>query len=397
MWTIALLTLFLPAQNAPEDLEKRRDRLAARLEELRGLKFKAPLKVREGARREYAAFALENAKKVYGSDLGAAEKGLKALQLVPARVKLELALTLHAGFSVKVFARDGELIFIDRGVGDDLVLNKMALGLVDQHFSPKVGDTYDAQMAFAALRMGDAEVSKHLLWHSGKIPDEFRKKLAQETETWEKSDSKLASAVAPRLFIRTGDFSWRRGAVFAHAVFADGGKDALDRAYKRPPVSTEQVLHPEKYLRGEKPVEIDLAEADAYLAERGYKRVYRTVLGELGTALILETHFSKEELAGASEGWGGDTFAVYEKEGAPALVVWATEWDADRDAAEFHAEILKISLKVMPDEPHLFAIPVRKKSAVAFAVNVPKDLRDGLFEAVWKGKRSGGREGSYGD
>ena len=40
-----------------DDLEKRRDALVPKLEELRGLKFKSPLAIREGTRRDYAALS----------------------------------------------------------------------------------------------------------------------------------------------------------------------------------------------------------------------------------------------------------------------------------------------------------------------------------------------------
>ena len=66
---IVLALLWLVAQ----DNEKRRDELASKLESLRGLKFKAPLVLREGTRREYAAYVLDNARRVYGADLSSAE------------------------------------------------------------------------------------------------------------------------------------------------------------------------------------------------------------------------------------------------------------------------------------------------------------------------------------
>src|SRR6185503_17622608 len=227
----------------PQDLEQKRDALAARLETLRGLKFKTPLKLREGTRREYALYVLENAKRVYGSDLAAAEKGLKALGLIPPKLRLEVALTAQAGFGTKVFCTGGEVLLLDPMAGDEWILNKMDLGLVDQHYAPPAGaDCFDAQMAWAALRMGDAEVVKHQIWTSGKISDETVKKVADETVAWEKGESKLASAVVPRLFVRTADFTWRRGAVFALAQHLRGG---LDKAYAQVPESTEQILHPE--------------------------------------------------------------------------------------------------------------------------------------------------------
>jgi hypothetical protein len=383
--TAAVLLLALTLQ---QDLERRRDELSSKLEMLRGLSFKSPLVLREGTRREYAAYVLDNAKRVYGTDLSAAEKGLKALGLLPPKLRLDVAITAQAGFGAKVFCTGGEVILIDPKAGDEWVLNKMALGLVDQCFAPPAAATYDAQMAWAALRMGDAEVVKHLIWTSGKITGDTVKKVSQETVAWEKGDSKLASAVAPRLFVRTADFTWRRGAVFALTQYTLG---KLDQAYGRPPASTEQVIHPEKYLADEKPILIETDAAQEFLAAHGYKPVYRTVLGELGVALVLETHFPQEDLSSVSEGWGGDTFAVFEKEGTAPLVLWLTEWDSEEDAVEFQAQAFRLMKRVVAPDSDVGAPVLRKKTSVVFAINVPKDLQDGLLDAAGKCKRSPGR------
>src|SRR3954467_1489480 len=189
----AVLALVRPP---PEDLERRRDELAGRLETLRGLKFKTPLALREGTRREYAAYVLENARRVYGAALPAAEKGLKALGLLPPKLRLDVAITAQAGIGAKVYYSGGEVVLLDPKAGDEWILNKMDLGLVDQHYAAPAASTYDAQMAWSALRMGDAEVVKHLIWTSGKITEETVRKAADEASAWEKGDSKLASAVA---------------------------------------------------------------------------------------------------------------------------------------------------------------------------------------------------------
>lgn len=381
-----------------DGLAERGEKLAARLEELRGLKFKTPLKLREGTRTDYARYVLENAKGVYGDDLLAAGSGLKSLGLIPKVLRLDLALTAHAGFGVKVFCHGEELVLLDPKAGDDWVLNKMALGLVDQHFAPKVPPTYDARMAFAALRMGDAEMVKILVLYQGKAPDGIAARLAGEARDWETSGSKLAGAVVPRVLLRTADFPWRRGAVLALALHAKGGFAEIDRAYARPPASTEQALHPEKYLADERPWEIDPAPVAAALAAAGWKEAFRTGLGELGTAAVLETHFGKEDLAAASAGGAGDALLVAEKEGQPALVAWLTEWDAESDAEEFLSEARRLAAKLTPAEGGLSAGAWRKKNAVVFACNVPRELRDGLLEAAWTSpRRRAGADSRLGD
>lgn len=385
--TAALLLLLLPQ----EDLAKRRDALAARLEELRGLAFKSPLAIREGSRKEYAGFVLDSARRVYGEDLGAAEKGFKALGLLPSKIRLDIALTAQAGLGVKAWCSNGELLLLDRAADGEWLISKMDLGLIDQHFSPAAAATFDGRMALAALRMGDAEVAKLLFRHSGKLPAELPRQIAEETLTWEREGSKLASAVVPRLFVRAADFPWRRGAAFALALHASGGRAALDKAFASPPVSTRQVLHPDAYAKGVSPAEIDLGGVLDGLKAKGYVPAYRTVLGEFGCALVLETHFPREDVSAASEGWSGDSFAVLEKEGALPLVVWATEWETEQDAIEFQALGLKIGLKLVPADPNVMAPVLRRKSSVAFLLNVPKDLQDALLDSVWASRRKKGK------
>ena len=114
-------------------------------------------------------------------------------------------------------------------------------------------------------------------------------------------------------------------------------------------------------------------------------------VGELGVALVLETHFPREDLTAVSEGWGGDLFAVFEKEGAPPMVVWLTEWDGEEDAIEFQAQAFRLMKRVLPPDSELAAPAMRKKTGVVFGVNVPKELQSDLLDAVWKCKRTPGR------
>src|SRR4029453_2654492 len=114
--TAAVLMLALLVAQDPE---KRREELITRLESLRGLKFKATLALREGTRKEYAVYVLENAKRVYGADLSSAEKGLKALGLIPPKLRLEVALTAQAGLGAKVFCSGGEVVLLDPKAGDE--------------------------------------------------------------------------------------------------------------------------------------------------------------------------------------------------------------------------------------------------------------------------------------
>jgi hypothetical protein len=100
----------------------------------------------------------------------------------------------------------------------------------------------------------------------------------------------------------------------------------------RMPVSTEQVLHPDRYQRGDAPVELRFSSGPA--------PVYEDLLGEL-EARVLEA-----ELTGGSAesevplGWGGDRYRVYRTLGGQALV-WFAVWDEPRHADRFATRIAR--------------------------------------------------------
>jgi hypothetical protein len=114
------------------------------------------------------------------------------------------------------------------------------------------------------------------------------------------------------------------GREFARAVFARGGWDALRQAWVRPPASTEQVLHPEKYFAGEGP----RAPSLPYTPPSG-RLINEGVLGEMLTRTLLG-----EGSDAAAAGWGGDLFRVFDVSGR-TLLVWASGWDTVADVREF--------------------------------------------------------------
>jgi hypothetical protein len=113
---------------------------------------------------------------------------------------------------------------------------------------------------------------------------------------------------------RLADPSWRND------VFLD------------PPVSTEQILHPEKYLANERPAEIPALE----VSTTDYPHVARDVIGEFGVRLLLGATLDPARVQQAAAGWNGDRIVVGEDEPATRHVLrWVTRWDSAADAEEF--------------------------------------------------------------
>lgn len=97
----------------------------------------------------------------------------------------------------------------------------------------------------------------------------------------------------------------------------------------RMPRSTEQIMHPERYERGDMPVNLRFADS--------VPGSYEDVLGEFDIRLLMQ------ELTGRKSsdtplplGWGGDRFRLDEGNGGPALV-WISVWDEPRHRDWFQA------------------------------------------------------------
>lgn len=129
-------------------------------------------------------------------------------------------------------------------------------------------------------------------------------------------------------------FSYLQGALFCMDVKKAGGQALVDRAFTQdPPRSTEQILHPEKW-HGKREDPVEIRWPDLGTALPGYRKVAEGQLGELGVQILLrQGGVETRTAAQAAAGWGGDRFALYEKEGRRVLA-WITEWDSKADARE---------------------------------------------------------------
>jgi hypothetical protein len=122
------------------------------------------------------------------------------------------------------------------------------------------------------------------------------------------------------------------GMRLASLIYEKGGFDLLNRKLRDLPRSTEQVLHPEKYLeRLDEPVEVHLdVGALGGVAIESEGRV-----GELFIRTLFESVLSPGQGAEAAAGWGGDSYAVWVDRKGRYHLTWKTIWDTRNDAQEF--------------------------------------------------------------
>ncbi|MEM6991275.1 MAG: hypothetical protein AAF721_12275 [Myxococcota bacterium] len=119
--------------------------------------------------------------------------------------------------------------------------------------------------------------------------------------------------------------------------YQEHGWENVAVAVRKPPDSTEQLLHPEK-IGVDYPAHVGLPRwpTDAGLATL----VHDDVIGELTIhRLLRERGVPEPEAQLASVGWDGDRLNVFAIESGARVTIWRSVWDRDLDARQFAAAV----------------------------------------------------------
>ncbi len=208
--------------------------------------------------------------------------------------------------------------------------------LQDQHYDLesyndiRLDGTSDQSLAVTALIEGDATLAQidFVLGDIG-LARQFLEEIESEDISTEQLDN------APPIVAETLIFPYEHGQVFAQVLYDEGGWNLIDDAYANPPTTTEQILHPEKYLDGEAGILIETPDLEGILGDN-WRTIDEDTWGEFQISILLADggELSEEQVTTASEGWGGDAYAAVTSVAGEAIL-WETEWDSADDADEF--------------------------------------------------------------
>ncbi|MCB2209478.1 hypothetical protein KQH62_01175 [bacterium] len=189
--------------------------------------------------------------------------------------------------------------------------------------------------AIQALVEGDASTLE-LLWFQNYATRQDYEDLMQ---TFEEYESPILDS-APPFMASDLYFPYEKGQAFVQMLYDDGGFDRVDEAFDNLPVSTEQILHPERYP-DDRPIPVSLPDLTDTLGA-GWSLYDQNVMGEWYTYLILnqayeaDLRLSESFASTAAEGWGGDAYAFYiNDETGEVVYVLDSVWDTSDDALEF--------------------------------------------------------------
>ncbi len=338
---------------------------------IRKLPMKHPIQPRFMTRsqlKDYIVAELE--KEVSDEEMKRMDRALKVFGFVPASMNVEELLinlyTEQIGGFYNARTKEMFLILEDpvkRTIltrwfkGDEFntaeqrttLSHEMTHALADQHFDLSALDNAtrhneDMAMAVAALVEGEATLVMMSEMLKGEATSELLVQIepARMDATFQILNVTMSifggrtMRTAPSIFRRTLVFPYHKGIVFVLHLTNRNGWDAINQAFRDPPLSTEQILHPEKYW-GERdvPTGIELPELAEQLGD-AWTSLGSDTLGELQMSILFERHSTGDA---AAAGWDGDRYEVYERADGQLGLTWFTTWDSPQDAAEFADQV----------------------------------------------------------
>jgi hypothetical protein len=323
------------------------EEVKAQVAAIRGLAWKGTLPVRILTREQLGqrlrALTADDRLK-HGDETATDEAVLKLLGLIAKEVDFAKSLdNLLAGGVLAYYDDEAKEIFVGGSPTGPLepatratLAHELTHALTDQHFDfggriKKLDDEGRSEeaIAFVALREGDAELVAEL-WSQKHLSESERRQAAAG---WTAEAG--AYIKAPPYLLASVLFPYQDGLRFVEGRYKAGGFAEVDNAYRKPPTSTEHILHPETYSSGQAPITPLLPDL---AAATGCGKVDDGTLGEFDMSQVLVRQLSTTESRRAAAGWNGDSFTVVRCGTALGL---ADRWQTDDpDAARRLADAL---------------------------------------------------------
>lgn len=225
------------------------------------------------------------------------------------------------------------------------LVHELAHALADQHhnlgkYMREGSPDDDGSTARQAVMEGQASWLSwaYLFWSRtgrGEIPEDRLSAIEDSAG----ADGPVYTS-AP-LYIRESlVFPYNQGIRFVDAVFRKVGRASFDEVFDHPPVSTQQILHPDAYFNKVTPATTDAPNLDAALGKqpaRQYRVLAEGVLGEFDVSALLR-QYNNNAPSGAMEAahFRGGSYRLYEnKHDKRPVLTCITDWESPEAASIF--------------------------------------------------------------
>jgi hypothetical protein len=361
----------LPADSKPgtdADFIAAADEVLAQMSQITGLKLLAPLKKSLRSREEIRAYVI----KQMDEDKNPAERyadlrSAQAFGLLPKGFDLD-------SFMINVLTEQVEGLYDPKTrefyiadwspLADQrmVMAHELTHALEDQHFQIEswikaARPNEDAELARDAVLEGSAMAAMvdYLMLGTGRslkdLPEFDPSALIGDLDTTPTLQK------APPFLKDVLIFPYFSGLTFSAAVMRNTGWAAVPGVFEKPPVSTQQILHPALYRAGKIPGAVALPRLDKLLGDN-WSKLDENTMGEFGWKEVLKQFLDNDRAKSMAAAWDGDRYAVYEhKQTKKIILVARLNLDSEVHAARFHGQYSEALEKKYPERSNLFRRP----------------------------------------
>jgi len=267
-------------------------------------------------------------------------------------------------------------------------------GYLDQYCN----SSFDRCLAAKSLLEGQANTVNWIIQANRNIQNNNEKDLLKihlmqmNNESFERSLRKID------YFPALNVFPIYYGSKFVLQQYINGNL-SFPSMFERIPISTEQLIHYDKYQKNEIPVKTILETKSGSLATSlNLNMLLDTTFGENYIRRIFSTDPSLENktITTAAKGWGGDRISVFQSKDN-LFFIWDILWDENKDAEEFYKTYLDFSKNrlgiekkrshnifqthLSNDNRHVFLVK-KKNRVIILEGNIYQKLLEDIAKAI---------------
>jgi hypothetical protein len=320
-----------------------------------GLAVLKPVQQQTMARDQLKGYFEERIKEVVKpEEIRIEELGLKKMGFAPKDFDLKkTTVELMAEQAAAFYDYRKKRMVLLAGQGDGMqemaLVHELAHALADQHFQlekylKKAGSSDDGSLARMAVMEGQATwlMSEAMAQKMGQslIKNDAMVDMMARMASSGGSGFPIFQSVP--LYMRESlVFPYGAGMRFQHKVTAKMGKDGFAEVFRRPPGTTQEILHPEKYLAKSK---AEIVKAPELARPAEWKELATGTSGEFDHMILLRQYAPQSELL--AESWRGGVYKLWEskKDKSRASLAYASVWADEESARKFfqaYEDVLK--------------------------------------------------------
>jgi len=344
------------------------DEVLNQMSQITGLKLRTPLKKSLRSREQIRDYVIKQMNEEKNpAERYAGARSAEAFGLIPKRFDLD-------AFMIDVLTEQVEGLYDPKThefyiadwspLADQrmVMAHELTHALEDQHFQIEAWERAarpndDAELARDAVLEGSAMAAMvdYLMLGTGRslkdLPDFDPSMLVGDlssTPTLKKAPPFIKDALI---------FPYMSGLTFSAAVMKESGWAGLPALFEKPPVSSQQILHPELYKSGNIPANVSLPPLEKLLGS-DWTRLEENVMGEFGWKEVLKQFLDNDRARSLAAAWDGDWYVVYEQKKSKRLVlVTHLHLDKLESAERFFGQYSEALEKKYSERTNLFRRP----------------------------------------